>query len=106
MTVPGGSACNEHKVFFLVTLKKGLTPKGPNRLQHRPERVRGGGGLGPGPRGPGPGARPQAQGLRSHFGPAVHVSLSMYLSACIFVHVSVALRRERGAVELGMYRVW
>ena len=95
MTVSGGSACNEHKVFFLVTLKKGLTPKGSNRVQHRPERVRGEGGLG---LGPGPGARPQAQGLRSHFGPAVHVSLCMYLCACIFVHVSVPLRRERGAV--------
>ena len=60
-------SCNENKVLFLVTLNKGLAPKGPNRLQHRPERVRGGGGLGLGPRGPGPSARPEAQGLRSHF---------------------------------------
>ena len=49
LSSPGGSACNENEVFFLVNLKKGLIPKALNRLQHRPERVLGGGGLGLGP---------------------------------------------------------
>ena len=78
MTVPGGSACNEHKVFFLVTLEKGLTPKGPNRVQHRPERVRGEGGLGLGPGAPDPVPDP-----RSRASVAILDQPCMYLSACI-----------------------
>ena len=69
MTVPGGSACNEHKVFFLVTLKKGLTPKGPNRVQHRAERVRGASEPVPDP--------------RSRASVAILDQPCMYLSACM-----------------------